>query len=166
MFQYDLDTGLRLERLLSSGGNPMHEHDTMSPWRRFWERGGWWKALVLVLVYYGLYQLAALLVSFIFAGVRLVPGSAVYVVVGTGLPILIGGVLLLVFAWSIGWLRELFGRQAIRGRGWMWIAITVVLFTNVLRFLTLDYAKADVAMNRPRFCAASMRVPSPVGMAC
>ena len=102
--------------------------------------------MLVVVVYYGLYQLAAVLVAFIFSGVHLDPGSALYVVIGTGLPILIGGVLLVIFAWSIGWLKELFGRQAIRGRGWMWIAIAVVLFTNALRFITLDYAKADAAV--------------------
>lgn len=124
----------------------MHEQGTLSPWKRFWDRGGWWKALLLVLVYYGLYQLAGLLLSFVFAGVKIEPDSALGIVLGTGLSILIGGVLLVVFAWSIGWLQELFGRQAIRGRGWMWIAIAVVLFTNVIRFLTLDYANADVAV--------------------
>ena len=63
-------------------------------------------------------------------------------VLGTALPILIGGVLLVLFAWSIGWLRELFGPQPIRGRGWMWIAVAVVLLTNLFRFATLDYAEA------------------------
>ncbi|MFB2554165.1 CPBP family intramembrane glutamic endopeptidase [Herbiconiux liangxiaofengii] len=124
----------------------MPERDSLSPWKRFWERGGWWKALILVVVYYGLYQLVGLLLSFALTGVDIAPTSAPGVVVGTGLPILIGGLLLVIFAWSIGWLRELFGRQAIRGRGWMWIAIVVVLLTNILRFLTLDYAAADAAV--------------------
>lgn len=124
----------------------MHEHESLSPWKRFWERGGWWKAVVVVIVYYGLYQLAGLLLSFVFKGVKIDPDGALVVFLGTGLSILIGCVLLVVFAWSIGWLRELFGRQAIRGHGWMWVAIAVVLFTNVLRFLTLDYTTADVTV--------------------
>jgi membrane protease YdiL (CAAX protease family) len=124
----------------------MHEHNTVSPWKRFWERGGWWKALLIVLVYYGLYQLAGLLLFFIFGGLDLAPGSALAIFIGTGLPILVGGVLLVLFAWSIGWLRELFGRQSIRGHGWMWIAIAVVLLTNALRFVALDYTAATAAV--------------------
>ncbi|WP_371031030.1 hypothetical protein [Pseudoclavibacter sp. JSM 162008] len=30
-------------------------------WKAFWERSGWWKAVVLVVAYYVLYQLGGLL---------------------------------------------------------------------------------------------------------
>ena len=105
-------------------------------WRRFWERGGWWRALLLVVAYYTLYQLGS------FAFLPLVTSTddpAALTWFGTALPIALGGVLLVLFAWSVGWLRELFGPQPIRGRGWMWIAVAVVLVFNVLRFATIDY---------------------------
>ena len=105
-------------------------------WRRFWERGGWWRALLLVVAYYALYQLGS------FAFLPLVTSTddpAALIWFGTALPIALGGVLLVLFAWSVGWLRELFGPQPIRGRGWMWIAVAVVLVFNVLRFATIDY---------------------------
>ena len=105
-------------------------------WRRFWERGGWWRALLLVVAYYALYQLGS------FAFLPLVTSTddpAALIWFGTALPIALGGVLLVLFAWSVGWLRELFGSQPIRGRGWMWIAVAVVLLFNVLRFATIDY---------------------------
>ncbi|MDT0144710.1 CPBP family intramembrane glutamic endopeptidase [Microbacterium sp. PRC9] len=105
-------------------------------WRRFWERGGWWRALLLVVAYYALYQLGS------FAFLPLVTSTddpAALIWFGTALPIALGGVLLVLFAWSAGWLRELFGPQPIRGRGWMWIAVAVVLVFNVLRFATIDY---------------------------
>ena len=105
-------------------------------WRRFWERGGWWRALLLVVAYYALYQLGS------FAFLPLVTSTddpAALTWFGTALPIALGGVLLVLFAWSVGWLRELFGPQPIRGRGWMWIAVAVVLLFNVLRFATIDY---------------------------
>jgi membrane protease YdiL (CAAX protease family) len=57
-------------------------------------------------------------------------------------PIAFGGVILVLFALSLGWMPELFGRQPIRGRGWMWIAVAVVLLFNVLHFASTDYAKA------------------------
>jgi len=112
-------------------------------WRRFWERGGWWRALLLVVAYYALYQLGS------FAFLPLVTSTddpAALTWFGTALPIALGGVLLVVFAWSVGWLRELFGPQPIRGRGWMWIAVAVVLVFNVLRFATIDYGAAGAGV--------------------
>jgi membrane protease YdiL (CAAX protease family) len=116
-------------------------HDS-SPWKRFWDRGGIWKALLLAVVYYGLYQLVAVGVFYAVGDLASPPDSPLGIVLGTALPILLGGVLLVLFAWSIGWLRELFGPQPIGGRGWMWIAVAVVLLTNLFRFATLDYAAA------------------------
>lgn len=113
-----------------------------SRWTQFWERGGWWRALLLVVAYYVLYQLGGLLFVPLKAGME--PGSAGTVIVDFVLPIALGGLLLVGFALSVGWLRELFARQPIRGRGWMWIAVAVVLTFNVLRFATLDYAAAGL----------------------
>ena len=113
---------------------------SLSPWKRFWERGGWWKAVLLVVVYYVLYQLGGLLFLPLKDGLE--PGSAGTVIVDFVLPIALGGVLLVAFALSVGWLRELFAAQPIRGRGWMWIAVAVVLVFNVLRFAALDYDAA------------------------
>jgi membrane protease YdiL (CAAX protease family) len=112
-------------------------------WRRFWERGGWWRAVLLVVAYYALYQLGS------FAFLPLVTSTddpAALTWFGTALPIALGGVLLVLFAWSVGWLRELFGPQPIRGRGWMWIAVAVVLVFNVLRFATIDYGAAGAGV--------------------
>ena len=124
----------------------MHEHNTPSPWKSFWERGGWWKALILVLVYYGVYQLGGLLLNLVFRGAAIEADSALGIFVNVGLPILLGSILLVILAWSVGWLKELFGRQAIRGRGWMWIAVAVVLLTNIFRFIALDYEKTGAAL--------------------
>ena len=111
-------------------------------WKRFWERGGWWRALILVAGYFVLYQGAALALAPIAPSIDDAE-SAGYVLFFFVLPIAIGGVLLVLFGLSVGWLRELFGRQPIRGRGWMWIAVAVVLLFNVLRFATIDYAELD-----------------------
>jgi len=123
----------------------MPESTTSSSWKRFWERGGWWKALLVAAVYYGVYQLVGILVDTVIP-----PGSAVRGADGSGegiffdiaLPILITSVLIAIFALSIGWLRELFAPQTIRGRGWMWVGIAVVLAINVTSLASLDYAKA------------------------
>ncbi|PRA82016.1 CPBP family intramembrane glutamic endopeptidase [Microbacterium sp. MYb66] len=112
-----------------------------SPWKSFWEKGGWWRALLLTAVYFVLFQLLSLLLTPLAENVE-EPSSAAGVVVFYVLPELIGCLILALFTVSVGWWRELFARQPIRGGGWMWIAIVVVLLFNVLRFATLDYDAA------------------------
>ena len=112
-------------------------------WTRFWNRARWWKALILAGAYLVLYDLASLSMLPFVAAVP-DPNSAGYVFVVFVVPIFIGGVILMAFGASAGWLRDLFGPQPIRGRGWMWIAVGVVLVFNVLRFLTIDYAAAGL----------------------
>lgn len=109
-------------------------------WKRFWERGGWWRALLLTAAYFALFQLLSLVLAPL-AGQVQDPAGTAGVAVFYLLPELIGALILAAFTLSVGWWRELFGRQPIRGRGWMWIAIVVVLLFNVLRFATIDYGK-------------------------
>lgn len=114
---------------------------TQTGWRRFWEQGGWWRALILVVVYFVLYNGLSLLLTPIASQID-DPQSAAGILVFYAIPILVGSLLLVAFAASVGWLRELFGPQPIRGRGWMWIAIAVVLLFNVLHLLSIDYGAA------------------------
>lgn len=113
----------------------------MGVWRRFWNHGGWWRALLLTVAYFVLYQ-ALSLIFLPMASLLDGQDTALAVLVLYGMPILLGGVLLVAFALSAGWLRELFQRQPISGRGWMWIAVAVVLVFNVLRLATTDYGAA------------------------
>lgn len=119
---------------------------SMNPWKRFWERGGLWRALLLAAVYYGLYQLLGLLVGWVFGDVgspaRGEAGGAMDVLIATALPIVLAVILLMLFAASLGWFKELFGPQPLRGRGWMWVAIAVVLSINISALLSIDYDKA------------------------
>lgn len=112
-----------------------------SGWARFWDHGRWWKALVLAVGYLAIYEPASLLVApFLpFIGDE---DSTSYVLVLIVVPVLIGGLVLVGFGASVGWLRSTFEWQPIRGRGWMWIAIIVVLLFNVLRFASVDYSAA------------------------
>ena len=120
-----------------------HAAPAESAWRRFWNRGGWWKALLLAAVYWGLYQLVGLLILFVFGG--LIDKHDVFatgwsVFFGIGAAIFVGGILLVVFALSLGWLKQLFGPQPIRGSWWMWIGVGIVVVFNILRFVSADYA--------------------------
>lgn len=120
-----------------------------SGWRRFWEHGGFWRALLLAALYLGVYELIGFVVGQVIpagGALRGEDGSAGDVLFGTGLPILLTGLLLIAFAASVGWLPALFARQAVRGRRWMWIAVVVVLVINVSALLSVDYTKAGIPL--------------------
>jgi membrane protease YdiL (CAAX protease family) len=113
-----------------------HEHLAETPWHRFWNRGGWWKALGVAAVYLALYVGFGQLVGALFhdqidADNLFADPQSVFF--GLGLPILLGGVVLLIFVGAVGWLREIFGRQPIAGRWWMWIAVALVIIPIILR---------------------------------
>lgn len=99
--------------------------------------------MVLAVVYFVLYQ-ALSLAMVPFVSLAGEPGSASYVLIFFTVPILLGGLLLVAFGASVGWLRSLFARQSLGGRGWMWIAIVVVLLFNVLHLLSIDYGTAGI----------------------
>lgn len=127
---------------LDPGGAPMTASTARSPWKRFWDHGAWWKAIVLAVAYLALYEGVGLLLGVVVGGDIGEPNSPKYLLLGYLVPIAIGGLILVAFAASVGWLRDLFGPQPIRGGRWMWIAVVTVLLFNVLRFASLDYAKA------------------------
>lgn len=113
-----------------------------SRWLAFWNRGGWWKALLVVAVYAVVYQAAPfaflpLVRDLSDPNVFATPGS---VFAGIGLPVVLGSILLLAFAWTLGWFpRPLFGRQPVGRSWWMLIAPAVVLLPIVLRLIGIDY---------------------------
>ncbi|MEL4318413.1 CPBP family glutamic-type intramembrane protease [Leifsonia sp. YIM 134122] len=118
-----------------------------SGWKRFWDRGGFWRAVLLAAVYLGVYELIGFLLGLVFTDdMRGEKGGATDVFLDTALPIIITSVLLVLFAASVGWLRELFARQKLPGRRWMWIALIVVLLINVAALLSIDYAKAGLPL--------------------
>ena len=125
------------------------EHLGATAWQRFWNAGGWWKAVILAAVYYGVYELLGVPVEIVFpaeGSVRGDAGSAMDVFIGTALPIILASIILVIFALSIGWLKPLFAPQKIRGRGWMWVAIGVVLAINVSALLSTDFEKAGLPL--------------------
>ncbi len=122
---------------------------TESGWRRFWNRGGWWKAALVAGVYLGLYLGTGWLIGTFFGSQidkKDILATVQSVFFGIALAIVVGSVLLIAFGASLGWLRELFGRQPIRGRGWMWIAPAIVLVAAVLRILGTDYSRYSVGV--------------------
>jgi membrane protease YdiL (CAAX protease family) len=130
-----------------------------SRWKGFWNRGGWWKAFGLAVVYLAVYELLP------FAAVPFTSGAVdpddlfatpASVFVGLALPVIVGSVVLLAFAWSIGWLpKPLFGRQPVKGSWWMWIAPVVVAIPIVLRLLGIDYGAYSAGVIAMTFVAGA-----------
>jgi membrane protease YdiL (CAAX protease family) len=120
---------------------------TTSGWTRFWDRGGWWKALALIAVYLLLYELAGLAIGAIWGdqvdaeNILATPQSIFF---GIAAPIIVGAILLVLFAISVGWLKPLFSKQPIAGRWWMWIAPAVVLVAAALRIAGTDWSRYSV----------------------
>jgi len=115
---------------------------TATRWQRLWDRGGFWPAALVCVVYLALYLLASLLIGRTL-GDHVNPDSLFAdlpsVLIGLTLPLAVGAVLLAVFVGSLGWFRELFARQPLRGRGWMWIAPAVIGAAILLRLFGTDY---------------------------
>ncbi|RHA40765.1 CPBP family intramembrane glutamic endopeptidase [Cellulomonas rhizosphaerae] len=120
----------------------MTEIETTSGWKAFWERGGFWRAVLLAVVYIALYLGFGVLDAALF-GDNVdkddLFSSAQSVAFGLLLPLVFGSILLAAFAASLGWFPQLFARQQIRGRGWMWLAPILVVAAVVLRLLGIDY---------------------------
>lgn len=109
----------------------------------FWNRGGWWRALLVTAVYVGVYFGISQLIG-LTLGHLLVEGgvfaSATNVLLELLLPIGLGSVVIIAFLALIGWITPIFGRQPIAGRPWMWIAVAVVAYPIVFRVIGTDYA--------------------------
>lgn len=118
-------------------------------WKGFWNRGGWWKALLVVAVYWGVYELLGLGIGTVFSSFVDAANplsSPLSVFFGVALPILIAGGLLLLFTWSVGWLGEVFGPQPVKGRGWMWVAVVLVILPIILRLIGTNWSAYSVTL--------------------
>jgi membrane protease YdiL (CAAX protease family) len=108
----------------------------------FWHRGGWWRAVLVtvgyLVIYLGVGQLVGLTLGHLIVDGG-VFASVTNVAIELLLPIGIGAVVILAFLAAIGWIKPVFGRQPIAGRPWMWIAVAVVAYPIVFRFIGLDY---------------------------
>ena len=120
-------------------------------WRRFWNRGGWWRAFLVAIVYSALYFGIGALLSpgFVRAGLinpENIFGDPLSIFFGIALPVLLGGAILIAFAASLGWVRELFGPQPIGGRGWMWLAVVLVIVPVIIRLVATDWGSLSTAV--------------------
>lgn len=119
-----------------------------SGWTHFWNRGTWWKAFLLIAAYWGVYQLISLAITTI-AGDSIDMSdplaSPLSLLVGQALPILLSGLLLLVFARSVGWLGDIFGRHRPKGAPWMWVAVILIIIPVIMRLVGTNWSAWSIA---------------------
>ncbi|MFB7587385.1 CPBP family intramembrane glutamic endopeptidase [Streptomyces sp. NPDC056169] len=114
--------------------------------RRFFDRPTTAKAVLVVAVYLVFYLLVGQLVSVLFGDdidTDDVLGTGASIFFGLVLPIAIGAAALVGLTAAAGWLRDVFGRQRVRGRGWMWIAPALVLLAVVGHVGATDWSTWD-----------------------
>ncbi len=119
-----------------------------SGWQRFWDRGGWWRAFLFAVLYIAVYLGVGQVVGLVRGGTGDgdVLASSGTVFSDLLLPILVMGLLLVAFLATVGWRRDVFGRQPVAGRPWMWVAVVLVLVPVVLHLLATDWASYDVTL--------------------
>ena len=109
--------------------------------RGFLDKGGFWRLLLVVVVYLAIYLAAGKLTSALWPSESeadlLSSVSAVFFQITIGL--LVGAVVLIAFVAYTGWGREIFGRQTVYRSWWMWIAPVVVALPILFRVLGIDW---------------------------
>jgi len=115
-----------------------------SGWTAFWGRGGFWRAVLFLLVYIALYTGASFLSGAV-SGDRIDPddlfSSASSVFFALTLPLVIGSVVLALFLTSVRWWQPVFFPGKVSPRRWMWIAPVLVVIPIVLRLIGIDYGR-------------------------
>lgn len=120
-----------------------------SGWDQFWNKGTWWKALLFIVVYWGLYELIGLGIASVFSGsinAENLLGDPLSAFLVLALPIFIAGVLLFLFARSLGWIGQIFGPQPVRGQAWMWVAVVLVVIPIFLRAAATNWSAYSVGL--------------------
>ncbi|QZQ55080.1 CPBP family intramembrane metalloprotease [Curtobacterium sp. TC1] len=127
----------------------MTDQTTENAWQRFWARGGWWRSILLaavyLLVYLGISQLIGLFVR-PFIDLDDLYGDPASVLLASILPIGLMGLLLLLFARSLGWLPHLFRRRTARAPRWMWIAVLITVVPPVMKLAGTDWSRFAPAL--------------------
>ena len=108
----------------------------------FWDRATTWRAFLLIVVYLILYLALGRFIGRLFAeqiDEDNVISSTSSILLGVALPIAVGAAGLLAFTARMGWLSDIFGPQAIRGRPWMWIGPMLVLVAIGAHIAGIDW---------------------------
>ena len=59
---------------------------------------------------------------------------------------MLSGILLFLFARSLGWVKEIFGPQPVRGKAWMWVAVLLVVVPIFLRLMATNWSAYSIGL--------------------
>lgn len=107
----------------------------------FLNKGGFWRLLMVVVVYMALYLGAGKLLSTVAPGFGkgslLTDTSTVFAQLTFAL--IVGAIILTLFTTWMGWNSELYGRQRIYRSWWMWLGPIIALVPIVMRAAGIDW---------------------------
>jgi membrane protease YdiL (CAAX protease family) len=135
---------------VSATSTPGRETIGTNGWQRFWNRGGWWRAVLMAAIYIALYNLVGLALRPVLGG--LVQGDDIFATplgafISIGVQPLVGSIILVIIAASIGWLpRPLFGRQPVGRKWWFWLGPILILVPIVFHFIGIEYGRYGAAV--------------------
>lgn len=122
----------------------MADQTHANAWQRFWARGGWWRAVLLAVVYlvvfFGISQVIGLIGRPVLDLDDLY-GDPTSVLLASILPIGVMGLLLLLFGRTLGWLPRLFRRRTAQAPRWMWIAVVITVVPPLLKLAGTDWSR-------------------------
>ena len=114
--------------------------------RGFLDEGGFWRLLLVVVVYLGIYLGIGWVVGQVggdSVDADLLSGAgAVFTQLTVGL--MGGAIVLVVFASFMGWTKELFDRQPVYRSWWMWLGPITALVPVLLRILGIDWGRHGI----------------------
>ena len=110
--------------------------------RGFLNKGGFWRLLLVVAVYFAIYlpagRIAARLADRSYSEDDTL-SSVGTVFVQLTAALIVGSIVLIAFTTFMGWNAEIFGRQPIYRSRWMWLAPVVVLVPILMRVFGIDW---------------------------
>jgi hypothetical protein len=119
----------------------MNETTDQQGLKGFLNKGGFWRLLALLVVYFAIYlgagQVAGLLRGESDGDGLLDSVSNVFFTLTFGL--IVAAVLLTALTSYLGWNKEIYGRQPVYRSGWMWLGPIIAVVPIALRVLDIDW---------------------------
>ncbi len=120
----------------------MNSEQSQTGLRAFLNKGGFWRFLPVMVVYFAIYlpagKVAALLADRSYSEADTLSSvGAVFIQLTAAL--IVGSIVLIAFTTFMGWNAEIFGRQSIYRSRWMWLAPVIILTPIILRVLGIDW---------------------------
>lgn len=126
------------------------ETQTRGGLKGFFDKGGFWPLLVVVVAYFAVYipagGVVARLADRSYSENDLLSSVETIFIQLTG-GLIVGSIVLLAFTTFLGWNGQIFGRQPIYRSRWMWLAPIIVLTPITLRVLGIDWGGRGLSVS-------------------